>query len=73
MADPAPELDIAALLAMTFEAKPSDELAERVASRVALTTTVSELLRLVTAGPWHWLRDEASSLHIDESAEREDS
>lgn len=50
-----PELDIGTLLATAFEAKPSNELADRVEARVALRITVAEFLRLVTASPWHWL------------------
>lgn len=71
MADDATEglvdLDIGSLLAMTFESKPSDGMAERVGSRVALTATMSEFARLVAASPWHWLRgDEHSLVEEDE-------
>lgn len=62
MEDDEPEVDIAALLAMTFEAKPSDEMAERVASRIALLTTVSEWIRMIGDAPWHWVGDVETSL-----------
>lgn len=62
-----PELDIGSLLAMTFEAKPSDEMAERVGSRVALRKTMSEFARMLVASPWHWVRgDDDSSVTEDE-------
>ena len=60
--DPVQKLDIGALLAMTFEARPSDDMAERVGSRVALTATLSELARMLVASPWHWVRDDEGSL-----------
>ncbi len=47
---------------MTFESRPSTELAERVQSRVALRTTVAELGRLLLVAPWHWVADEQRSL-----------
>ena len=64
--DEAPTLDIGTLLAMTFEARPSDDMAERVGSRVALTATLSELARLVIASPWHWVRADEGSLAEEE-------
>ncbi|MEM9452831.1 MAG: hypothetical protein AAGF11_01545 [Myxococcota bacterium] len=57
-----PELDIGSLLAMTFEAKPSNDMAERVGSRVALTKTLSEFARLLVVSPWHWVRGDDDSL-----------
>ncbi len=57
-----PEVDIAALLALTFEPRPSAAMAERVQARVALRTTVAEFARLVAAAPWHWVRDDERSL-----------
>jgi hypothetical protein len=60
--DEAPALDIGALLSMTFEARPSDGLAERVGSRVALTATLSEVARLIFVSPWHWVRNDDDSL-----------
>ena len=60
--DEEPEVDIAALLAMTFEARPSADLASRVESRVVLRTTVAEMARLLLVSPWHWVRADDTSL-----------
>lgn len=62
MSDETPELDIGALLAMTFEARPSGGMAERVGSRVALRATVGEFARLLLSSPWHWARGGEGSL-----------
>lgn len=62
MTDEVPELDIGALLAMTFEARPSGDMAERVGSRVALRATMGEFARMLLSSPWHWVRDDEGSL-----------
>ena len=48
-------LDIGALLRVALDQAPHDDVQDRVMDRVAVSTTVVELARLVFVAPWHWL------------------
>lgn len=48
-------LDIGALLRVALDQGPRDDVQDRVMDRVALSTTVVELARLVFVAPWSWL------------------
>lgn len=56
---PAPAaLDIQALLRVALEQGPRDDVQDRVLDRVAVTTTLAELARLIFIAPVEWILDD---------------
>lgn len=64
---PAPAaLDIKALLRVALEQGPRDDVQDRVMTRMAATTTLTEFVRLVFVAPFHWIADDPPGEEADD-------